>query len=88
MTVAFSRSRNLDWLTGRGYDSVAVTVPVRYTSADGMQTDGDFNTVTFDNLAEPMLLGRDLGGGPGGRARPCHRTPPGGQGAGGRRKTI
>ena len=64
VTVAFGSNANLEWLAGRGCESVAVTVPVRYTAPDGTTTDGEFNLVEFDNLAEPMLLARDLVGAP------------------------
>ena len=58
VTVQLSHYRDVPWLTGRGYSSVSVTVPVIYTSADGSVLEGDFDMVSFDNSAESQTLYR------------------------------
>jgi hypothetical protein len=58
VTVAVSLLRELEWLAGRGYNVVSVTFPVVY---DGRVDHlvGEFMPVLWENLADPIITGRE-----------------------------
>jgi len=56
VTVEVTMLRALPWLAGRGYNLVQVHVPVRY---DGGEVVGRLELVTWENLADPIISGRE-----------------------------
>jgi len=50
--------QELPWLAGRGYDLVTVSMPVVFT-AQGRRTPGRMELVTWENLADPIISGRE-----------------------------
>jgi hypothetical protein len=58
VTVEVTMLRALPWLAGRGYNLVQVHVPVRYDSEDG-EIIGRLEIVTWENLADPIISGRE-----------------------------
>jgi len=58
LTIQFHSLRNLAWLAGRGYNIVEVSVPVTYLGLPGPQ-DGAFVLVLWENLADPIISGRE-----------------------------
>ena len=49
---------NVDWLAGRGYSTLAVKFPAVF-HARGGPVEGDFLAVLWENLADPILSGRE-----------------------------
>lgn len=58
VTVEVTMLRALPWLAGRGYNLVQVHVPVRYEGEDG-EIVGRLELVTWENLADPIISGRE-----------------------------
>lgn len=54
VSVAFTYFRNLPWLAGRGYNVFGVRTPVQYCDAVG-----DLLLVLWENLADPIITGRE-----------------------------
>jgi len=52
------RLADVDWLAGRGYDTFGVKIPVRY-EADAGPMHGHLLIVLFENLADPIITGRE-----------------------------
>lgn len=50
--------RGLPWLAGRGYELVSVAVPVNFT-AGKRPVRGRLELVTWENLADPIISGRE-----------------------------
>ena len=50
--------RKVDWLAGRGYSTLAVKFPATF-HARGGPVEGDFLAVLWENLADPILSGRE-----------------------------
>ena len=48
---------NIGWLAGRGYNIVMVRIPARWSGAE--QVSGYFVPVLWENMADPILTGRD-----------------------------
>jgi 3-hydroxybutyryl-CoA dehydrogenase len=61
ITVTYACSKNIDWLAGRGYNLVSVTAAVKF---DGQKDhlEGTFALVVWENLADPILTGREMTG--------------------------
>jgi hypothetical protein len=57
VTVVGSELSDLPWLAGRGYRLVTVLVPVRYDRGERLV--GNFELVTWENLADPIISGRE-----------------------------
>lgn len=49
---------NLRWLAGRGYNTLSVSVPVLAQTGTG-ELAADFLCVMWENLADPIITGRD-----------------------------
>ena len=50
----------MNWLGGGGYDLLALYIPnVLYKSADDIVTKGKYCPIMFENLADPILVGRE-----------------------------
>ena len=58
VTVEIQKLENLDWLAGRGYSTWGVKFPAIFPSAKG-DVEGDFLAVLWENLADPILSGRE-----------------------------
>ena len=61
VTVTYCCNRNVDFLAGRGYNMVSVTAPVIF-NGEQETLEGSFALVTWENLAEPILIGREVQG--------------------------
>jgi hypothetical protein len=58
VTVAAGYGTDLEWLAGRGYNVLGVSFPARYDGEED-HVRGNFLTVLWENLADPILTGRD-----------------------------
>jgi acetoacetate decarboxylase len=58
VTVEFHHMTDIDWLAGRGYTMVWVTWPATFTGVRDQVT-GKFLAVVWENLADPIITGRD-----------------------------
>ena len=58
VTVEFMYIRELQWLAGRGYNTLGVRFPIAVAAGEG-QVKGPFLTVLWENLADPILTGRE-----------------------------
>ena len=61
VTLSFAYATDIAWLAGRGYSTFGVSIPTRY-SGQNDQVDGDLLLVFWENMADPIITGReDLG---------------------------
>jgi len=61
VTVTIGYMKEINWLAGRGYNVVGVRFPAAYCGREG-RVSGAFTAVVWENLADPILSGReDLG---------------------------
>lgn len=58
ITVTVNFLRNLGWLAGRGYNYIAVTIPVEFRGDEDVRR-GQFAAVLWENHADPILTGRE-----------------------------
>lgn len=58
VTVEMAELRNVGWLAGRGYNTLGVAFPAQYQGKSGPVT-GQFLSVLWENLTEPILTGRE-----------------------------
>lgn len=59
-TLAVTQLDNLEWLGGRGYSHFGLYIHgVQYTKENGDTTTGTYLPVLFENLADPILSGRE-----------------------------
>jgi hypothetical protein len=58
VTVEFHYMTEIDWLAGRGYTMVQVGWPVTFAGRQDRVT-GKFLAVVWENLADPIITGRD-----------------------------
>ena len=61
VTVTYAGNRNVDWLAGHGYNLLAVNAAVRFRG-EQETLDGTYCLVMWENLADPILTGRELQG--------------------------
>jgi acetoacetate decarboxylase len=61
VTVFFACNKRVDWLAGRGYNMVGVNANVVYQGAKE-RLEGSYSLVIWENLADPILTGRELQG--------------------------
>ncbi|QFU77880.1 acetoacetate decarboxylase [Halioglobus maricola] len=61
VTITYARNRDVDWLAGHGYNLVAVSVSARFVG-EHEQLDGTYCLVMWENMADPILTGRELQG--------------------------
>jgi 3-hydroxybutyryl-CoA dehydrogenase len=61
VTVTYAQSRDVDWLAGRGYNLISVNAAVVF-EGDEEELEGSFALVVWENLADPILSGRELTG--------------------------
>jgi acetoacetate decarboxylase len=58
VTVEFHHMTDIDWLAGRGYTMIWVSWPATFTGQRDRAT-GRFLAVVWENLADPIITGRD-----------------------------
>jgi len=58
VTVEVQQIENLDWLAGRGYSTLGVKFPATFQTSTEV-IEGDFLAVLWENLADPIISGRE-----------------------------
>ena len=58
VTVELSYMTEIEWLAGRGYNILGVSFPVIFNGKQDRAA-GKFLTVLWENLADPILIGRE-----------------------------
>jgi len=59
--LTFCYSKDIEWLAGRGYNTFGISVPVTFTGQQDT-VNGDLLLVLWENMADPIITGReDLG---------------------------
>lgn len=58
VTVTATYMKNIEWLAGRGYNMLGVTIPASFRG-DKDTVRGPFLTVLWENLADPIITGRE-----------------------------
>ena len=58
VTVTASYMTEIEWLAGRGYNTLGVSFPVRFNGEQD-RLRGDLLLVLWENLADPILTGRE-----------------------------
>lgn len=58
VTVAASYITEIEWLAGRGYNVLGVSFPATFRGEQDQVT-GSFLTVLWENLADPIITGRE-----------------------------
>ena len=61
VTITYACNRQVDWLAGHGYNLVAVSAAAEFEGDDDTLS-GDYALVMWENLADPILTGRELQG--------------------------
>lgn len=61
VTVTYACNRQVDWLAGHGYNLVAVSAAVVFRGEQETMA-GTYTLVMWENLADPILTGRELQG--------------------------
>jgi acetoacetate decarboxylase len=61
VTVTYACNRQLDWLAGHGYNLVAVSAAAVFRGEEET-LEGNYSLVMWENLADPILTGRELQG--------------------------
>jgi len=59
VTVSLNFMANIGWLAGRGYGFLGVSFPIEHRRSDGLRVPGNFIPVCWENLADPILTGRE-----------------------------
>ncbi len=63
VVYTFGQLREIDWLAGGRYNVVTADVPVRF-EGERDRLEGNYNLVTWENLATPSIGGREENGVP------------------------
>ena len=58
VAVEFAYLKNIAWLAGRGYNTLGVRIPVIY-KGETETVEGSFLAVLWENLADPIIVGRE-----------------------------
>jgi hypothetical protein len=58
VTVAATYMTEIEWLAGRGYNTLGVSFPVTFRGERDKAT-GNFLTVLWENLTDPIITGRE-----------------------------
>jgi len=58
LAVEFAEITEIEWLAGRGYNTLGVSLPVRY-AGNSHTVIGDLLLVLWENLADPIITGRE-----------------------------
>ena len=59
MTVTIMYFYNIGWLAGRGYNMISVGLPIAHQSASRGLLNGNFTAVVWENMADPIITGRE-----------------------------
>ncbi len=57
-TINVGYMTEIEWLAGRGYNILGVTFPARYQGQEEV-VDGNFLSVLWENLTDPIITGRE-----------------------------
>lgn len=58
VTVAATYMKEIEWLAGRGYNTLGVSFPATF-HGEREHVTGNFLTVLWENLADPIITGRE-----------------------------
>ena len=58
VTVSTTNMTEIEWLAGRGYSVLGVTIPAKFNGQNDRVV-GPFLTVLWENLADPIITGRE-----------------------------
>lgn len=58
VTVEYTELSDVPWLAGRGYDTFAIKLPARFEGREDRVT-GSFVAVVWENMADPIITGRE-----------------------------
>lgn len=58
VSVSFVEITQISWLAGRGYNTFGISAPVRF-EGETDQLQGDFLFVLWENMADPIITGRE-----------------------------
>jgi len=61
VTVYYACNKKIDWLAGNGYNMIAVNAAVTF-NGEHEQLRGTYTLVIWENLADPILIGREVQG--------------------------
>ncbi len=61
VTVTYARNKQVDWLAGHGYNLIGVSAAVVF-KGEKETLEGSYTLVMWENLADPILTGRELQG--------------------------
>jgi acetoacetate decarboxylase len=61
VSVVYACNKNIDWLAGRGYNMISVNASVVY-KGEKEQLQGTYTLVVWENLTDPILVGREVQG--------------------------
>ncbi|MFK8051160.1 MAG: acetoacetate decarboxylase family protein [Halioglobus sp.] len=61
VTVYYACNKQIDWLAGHGYNMIAVNASVVY-QGEKEQLTGTYALVIWENLTDPILMGREVQG--------------------------
>ena len=61
VTVTYACNKQVDWLAGHGYNLVAVSAAAIFRGEEET-LEGNYTLVMWENLADPILTGRELQG--------------------------
>jgi acetoacetate decarboxylase len=61
ITVSYSCSKEIDWLAGRSYNLIGVHAAVKFNGKED-QLEGALTLVMWENLTDPILIGREQQG--------------------------
>lgn len=57
-TVTLTHMKEIEWLAGRGYATLGLTIPATFRGKEDA-VHGPFLTVLWENLADPIITGRE-----------------------------
>jgi acetoacetate decarboxylase len=61
ITVTYACNRNVDFLAGHGYNMIGVSAAVVF-NGEQEKLEGNYTLVIWENLADPILIGREAQG--------------------------
>ena len=59
ITLTMTVMSNIGWLAGRGYSILSVGFPIAHRSKEQGELKGNFTPVLWENLADPIVTGRE-----------------------------
>ena len=60
VSVTYACNREVDWLAGHGYNMIAVNTGARFRGEE--ECSGNYTLVIWENLTDPILMGRETQG--------------------------